>query len=326
MNVQRAERAERYDHTSGPEPEETKSSATAAQRAAGRLESWIDSAKPATVSFEGAPSAKPTCGFRTKADVDACGTEAIPGATLFVHAQGDVDAIDANDIGQRGIGDCHLLGPAMAMLQSPEGRARIREMVKEETRDGRAVYEVTFRIPVERTIRERIAGAPPHKDVKVEVGQDFVKGHAVTGDVKGRKTEVWPLVLESAYAKLQGGYDKINGGIGTIGLANLTGKKAEEKTLERGLLTYSASNLKKDFAAHKPMCITFTRQGGNDKAQAIPKFGAYGFHCYAVKDVYEKGGETYVQMKNPWGHTDPKPIPLRELEGLMPQVSIGQLP
>ena len=332
MNIQRTDRTQHYDNTPEREPEAPKSRATAAQRAAERMESWIDGASDMTFAFQAAPSAAgapapATCGFGTAGSVVACGTETVPGAALFVRGQGDADTVDANDVKQGAIGDCHLLGPAMAMLQSPQGRARMQKMIKEVQHDGKTTYEVSFRIPVDRTIRERVSGAPAYKDVKVEVGQDFAKGHVATGDAEGGKTEVWPLVLEAEYAKLQGGHHEINGGIGTVGLANLTGKNAVEKTLEDRVFGYSASNLKKDFAAHKPMLITFTCQGGNDRgAPAVPRFGAYGFHCYAVKDVFTKDGETFVQLKNPWGHSDPKPIPMRELEALTPRVSIGQLP
>ncbi len=57
----------------------------------------------------------------TDEKVKRCSVETISGAELFVKGARDVDAVDANDIAQGRIGDCHLLGPAMALAQSPAG-------------------------------------------------------------------------------------------------------------------------------------------------------------------------------------------------------------
>lgn len=46
------------------------------------------------------------------------------------------------------------------------------------------------------------------------------------------QTELWPNILEKAYAKLYGGYDKIEGGKVSYVLAELTGGQPEEIVLK----------------------------------------------------------------------------------------------
>lgn len=258
------------------------------------------------------------CDFGGKHDFDHCGTDRYENGVLYVQGEGDVDDMDPNDIRQNRLGDCHLLGPAVAMLQLPEGRARLKRMISEvKTADGRSVagYDVTFHDPDQ------------NKDVKVHVSaREFVKGHVLEGDTRAtdRKVEVWPMVLEAAYGKLRGGANNIAyGGRGTDALSILTGKKAEEKTLDPKN-AYSASKLQTDFETGKPICVTFTRQGDNKSGPAVAKYGAYGYHCYALSGFITKNGVTYAQLRNPWGKNDPAPIPVRDLEELKPQISVGQ--
>ncbi len=151
MNVDRAERSPL------PDPQQRDDDArraerprTDSQRGAERLEEHIAAASEPWPSAANSQRSPPTCRYRTKEQVDACAMQTIPGAQLFIEGEGDVDLADANDIGQRAVGDCHLLGPTMALLQSPEGRTRVREMIKEVQRDGKTVYRVAFRVPVAR--------------------------------------------------------------------------------------------------------------------------------------------------------------------------------
>jgi hypothetical protein len=293
--------------------------------AADRMDSWIANAPEPWVAAPPPEIGPPDCRFSKTHDFDRCGREGIPGATLYVHAPGDLDAIDANDVQQGRIGDCHLLGPVIALVQHPEGRARVRSMIKEVERDGKKYYEVTFRLPLERTVTEKLRGAPATKDVTVEVGPDFVNGHAVVGDRDGDKAEVWPLVLEAAYAKLRGGTNRIHYGNPAVALAALSGKAVENKLLEKGILSYSGSDLKRDFAARKPMVVSFFG-GPTQDAASLSRLGLSSPHTYALVGIYEKDGEKLAVLQNPWGTHQPPHVPLRTLEGLKPTISIGKLP
>ena len=322
MDMDRIDRRRDYDYVNTDplqrDPEPTRSDA---QRGADRQAELIEAS---SLSYAAAPSVPPKCGYEDKVHVDACPTEKVTGGTLFIQGEGDVDRADANDIRQQQMGDCYLLASASAMMQTPEGRQHIRDMITEKTVDGKKVYEVTFRVPVNRTKLEILANKPAYTDKKVQVPESFVKGHAGVGDSKNGEQEIWPLVLEAGYAKLRGGYEKIaNGGWPTTSLEALTGQKAVQKQMQTGVFGYNGAKLQKDFAAHNPIVIHFDAQkGGPD----ISTYGGFNSHAYAVTDVFQKNGATFVQLKNPWGNQDPAPIPLKQLEKLHPQVSIGKKP
>ena len=256
------------------------------------------------------------CHYGSTHDFEQCGWETIVSSMLFVKGKGDVGEVDANDIQQRRVGDCHLLGPALALASSAEGRARLRNMIEElPSVGGKKQYEVTFRTPTESGSSEQ----------KVVVDDTFVKGHAATADQQDGKQEIWPLVLESAYAKLRGGMQKIgHGGAEAAAFEAITGKKASSQRIGANPGQCADATFRSSFAAGKPMCVSFDHALLGPTAEWA--FGLHASHSYAVSALIEKNGETYVQLRNPWGHSDPDPVPLRMLSVWSAQVTMGDKP
>jgi hypothetical protein len=117
--------------------------------------------------------------------------------TLFVGASAaSKQPIDYTDVVQGKLDDCYLLASMAAVASTPKGQALLRSMIKETA----AGYEVTL----------------PGLAKAVTVSKtEFGKDRAGFGTSSATKKEIWPMVIESACAKVRGGYTAI-GNCGTL--------------------------------------------------------------------------------------------------------------
>ena len=114
------------------------------------------------------------------------------------------------------------------------------------------------------------------------------------------KMELWFPVLEKAYAKWKGSYDRIgNGGSPASVLTALTGKATR---------SYDTGNDNADdiFRAVKtagdqklPMTA-----GTHDDKKLYTNTGVYGDHAYSVLGAEESGGKKFILLRNPWGESE----------------------
>ena len=132
-------------------------------------------------------------------DYDHCVQETIPAPVLFQRQATDADAADSRDVRQGGLGDCHVLAPLAALAGSPQGRALIHNAVVENKNDeGEVVsYTVTLHKP-----EGHLFGKTTFQDVPITVDGPYVIGHARLRP-GGSQSEVWPLVVEKAFAKYE---------------------------------------------------------------------------------------------------------------------------
>jgi hypothetical protein len=273
----------------------------ASRDAARRLASWIESSR--STAFLGELFRKKTCAERP----DACVPIAEARPELFV--QGDpneVDAIDPRDVKQNRVGDCYLLASLQALAQTARGRARLREIVKEKRDAAGLRYEVTFHVP--KRFYER---GPPLKPKTITIEPRFIEAGAHRTATGSGATEVWVAVIEAAYAKLNGSYAAIDGGRCESALAALTGNVATT--------TSDPAALEPALLAGRPVCMWFF--GKNLDAHAVrPR------HAYAVAAITrDASGRVFVQLRNPWGHHHPPPIPLDILSHLGAEAAIGDM-
>ena len=151
---------------------------------------------------------------------DACVHDAIGNAVLFEREGTDADAVDAADVQQGKMGDCHLLAPLAALASTPQGRALLRGAIVENRNDqGQVVsWTVTLHKP-----EPHLLWKTTFRDASVTVDGPYVVGHARPRGENGQN-EIWPAIIEKAYAQYAGGYDKIaNGGRPADALSILTG-------------------------------------------------------------------------------------------------------
>lgn len=194
------------------------------------------------------------------------------------------NAIRPADVSQGAIGDCYLIAALGALAATPEGRRHIRDMIHD---NGDRTYTVTFR-----------------DGKKVTVDDDFyTKGNSLAYAKSG---ELWPLILEEAYAKREGSYGAIVGGSGgdvfkDFGLQSETkstssyGDRLDEVLSSGKPITLAAAlGPGEDLQFHKAARHEFTVidyihfDDPSDQAQDSSK-------CWA---------EDYVLIRNPWGDNE----------------------
>lgn len=202
--------------------------------------------------------------------------EKVKGGILFV------DGPSATDIRQGDIGDCYFVAALSAVADAnPEF---IKDMI---TDNGQGVYTVRF-FKNGKPIYVKVDGDLP----QTESGR-LIYGRST------QKNELWVSLVEKAYAKLKGSYQKIgHGGYTQNVLSALTGKEAtsyKHKYKSTGKLWSILSN-----AVRKNWPITVETHG-NSKKKIYNKNNLVGWHVYTVIDVVEEQGKRYVVVRNPHG-------------------------
>jgi len=125
------------------------------------------------------------------------------------------DGVDANDIRQGSLGDCYLLSAMSIIAHSrPE---LIKKIFHPESRTYRNEGIYTIMLYNGKTANLVTV------DDKFLVGAS--KRHAfvrLVTDPASNEREIWPLLVEKAYAKFHGSYSNIEGGLVHAALEELT--------------------------------------------------------------------------------------------------------
>lgn len=226
----------------------------------------------------------------------------VPNASLYVKGDGDGSAIHPSDITQSyELGDCYLVASIAALaLQNPE---LIKNMIRE---NGDGTYTVTF------YEKKKILGLFDNGYEKTEITvsdifsiQNGTPIYARYGDVTPTETEIWPMVIEKAYAQWKGGYDNIDGGYIHNAMEALTGMDSKDynpsftniqdlanQHNNGSIITLgSLPDLKiiPDAADSNPLYMNDTLVTG---------------HAYFLTNVDSTAGT--VSIRNPWGWDHPE--------------------
>jgi hypothetical protein len=160
---------------------------------------------------------------------------------LFIKGADDVDdsGIDPYDIIQGGLGDCYFMCSLSALTKTKGGIKRIKEMIRYNN-DG------TFTVKLYRPQKEahidsfydEASGKTIKQNTKRTTGLELVEvvvsakiwidklsdsGDKAIYATSQDAGELWPLILEKAYAQLLGGYDEIDSGFSQEAFQTLTG-------------------------------------------------------------------------------------------------------
>lgn len=227
--------------------------------------------------------------------LDHCGFSAIPAPILFAKSAGEAERIRVSDVVQGRVGDCYLLAAISATLIAPHGRDTIERMIQPALPDrGIPRFLVTF--PNQ--------GTP----ISVTVSAVFPDGHVARSGQRDSATlreEIWPAVLEKAYAMVHGGFDRIK----------LGGSMSEALRLfsEHEVVAFDAEavpggELTRAFLGGSAMTVATEFVNEPNDLRLRPN------HAYAVRGFYEENGETYMVLSNPHGPSGLAPLPIPECE------------
>ncbi len=203
-----------------------------------------------------------------------------------------VDGVSYDDVVQGSIANCYMVGAFSAVAHANPDT--IKNAITENA-DG--TYTVRF------FEKSSYSGLP--REVKITVDGDLPQssfGGARYGKSRDA-SELWVGLLEKAYAQWKGGYETIgNGGYPGEVVSALTGRRTSYSSSEWTDQNVLFENIKKGAAGSKPMTApTHGKESGVDYNGT----GVYAWHVYTVLGASEEAGTKYVELRNPWGSSEP---------------------
>jgi hypothetical protein len=252
-------------------------------------------------------------------DFDRCVVDDIANPVLFSRQTGDPDEVNRADVQQNQMGDCSLFATLAALASTPEGRATIKSAIVENKSDRGEVtsYTVTLYKRESHWLGLRPA---TFSAFKVTVGGLYVQGHARPRAAAAGHFEVWPLIIEKAYAQFSGGYNKIApGGAVRDAMETITGRPAAKIRLG-WLQGYDVERLRGDLAAGKLVVLETEKHfDGGAQYKLVPD------HAYQVTGTELKDGKVQLRLHNPWNHSEPEPVPFEALAKWFKAVDVGSV-
>lgn len=275
--------------------------------------------------------------------------QAIKEEDLFKVGSDDQDSsgIDPYDIIQGALGNCYFMCSLSAIANSKGGPNKIKNMIRA---NGDGTFSVRLYRPINKRSREELQNnikstTVGFEAVEVVVEADIWYNKNEDNALYARsqdENEMWPLILEKAYAKLMGGYDEIDAGFSEEAYAVLTGTPRRSYEFsdnnEHALkMIVQAAQEKKGvtFATPPNMAAEYAvdEQGNNLRGNAGELIMVTGKedgaerivagHAYALDKLVgnitidQKGqlkGDAIIQLINPHGENHLKKLPINSLQ------------
>lgn len=226
------------------------------------------------------------------------------------------DGVSPADVQQRALGDCYFLAALASVAQQhPEV---IWNAIKD---NGDGTYTVTFYQngkPVEVTVdnefpvREDSNGNPTAQPA-----------YANTGSTP---QELWPMIMEKAYAQLDGNsYARIEGGWPGEAVELLTGKPLRRLDLSASTPAEARIRLQElqNYLNEGHYLTTATRPKGLLESIKGWPGNVVPLHAYSIERVDVENGLIY--LRNPWGSgSAPAPMTLEEFNSYYNHTTVNQ--
>lgn len=196
--------------------------------------------------------------------------------------------ISMNDVNQGGIGNCYLLATIAALCEIPELIVGLFRTLK-VTKNG--YYEVVLNINGVWQVVTLDEYFPCDKNSK----------QFVFCTPKG--PELWTMLLEKAWAKVNGGYvNTINGFPGEVmnSFTNFNIKYIDFEKIDKEILWEKILHASKT----EEIMACNIDSGGNKRS--LKQVNLTPGHVYTIVNGYENNGLKLVQFRNPWGTSDYK--------------------
>lgn len=195
--------------------------------------------------------------------------------------------ITPDDIRQGALGDVYFLC-ALTMLAEKPSRIEQLFITKESNQYGAYAVELCV-----------------HGEKTMVVIDDYFPCTGETGGPcfsKSNGSELWVMILEKAWAKIYGSYERIERGTSSGALRDLTGAPAVTYKFEEGTWEHIVEGVTEDF-------IICAAAGSNKSSQQILEgIGLIGSLSYALLKAQEvktsSGQVKLVQLRNPWSNAE----------------------
>jgi hypothetical protein len=220
-----------------------------------------------------------------KGDVNKLRQTVIKGGELVKNG------VSGTDVMQKYLADCYLIA---AMSSVAKVNPELIEKAFTKRTDG--TYDVTLYeqkgakwVPV----KVRIDADLPHNDwlhLNYASGRD--------------EQELWPALLEKAFAQRAGSYAAIEGGVPGDAMSALTGRPSSLTDFQAAGVKAEQVFADLELAMKEKRPATASTYGESSNAK-YTNSGLYSDHAYSVFGVETVGGKKYVQLRNPWGESEP---------------------
>jgi hypothetical protein len=215
---------------------------------------------------------------------------------LYLKEPGCAAAVSIGDIHQGQFGDCFLLSPMgeIARQSVIQGNASFFPSMIHQNANG------TEAVKLYRSVGNGFS--PVYETVNNQFSPIGVNNGA-TQDVVGTQKEIWPQVIEKAYAQMNGGEASIaNGGYPYLAMEALTGQTAAAYSPAALTLTQLMS-----WVSNSDLVVFDTSNGGT----MLP--GMVADHCYMFAGCSGTGANTKLLLVNPWGFDNPAPTSIAQI-------------
>lgn len=201
-------------------------------------------------------------------------------------------SIKPNDIKQGYCGDCYFLSAISSLAEYPE---RIERMFQIKSLNDAGIYAVTMYITGEK------------KTIVVDDYFPFCPGKDDWAFSKSMDNEIWVLIVEKAWAKIHGSYQRIEGGNTAEALMALTGCYTD--FLFHGQISDKTSLWNRIYSADQQKYVIATaasgKKTGKDKDD-MKDAGIVDAHAYSLLEatpIVTDGKEKVrlLKLRNPWG-------------------------
>ena len=201
------------------------------------------------------------------------------------------DKIEMGDVQQGSLGDCYFLSSVASLCKFPN---LIKRMFRQNTKNEDGFYEITLYIDGKRQI------------IIVDDYLPALKKNKKPCYAQSNKNEIWVMLLEKAWAKVNGGYANIISGLPCEAMEFLTGVGSLIYDLEHldteDIEDYKYEIIKNvQLADENNSLITCSTKADSN----IQKVGLVEGHAYTLvsfnKITTSQGKDVYLfRIRNPW--------------------------
>ncbi|TNE50665.1 MAG: hypothetical protein EP343_07315 [Deltaproteobacteria bacterium] len=213
-----------------------------------------------------------------------------------------VDGAKSSDVKQGSLGNCYFCAAAAAVAHvHPEV---IENMM---TDNGDGTYTVTFNVetpPDSGTYEPQ--SVTVDGELYVSHGNNPTYGGSTTNSGNRETMEMWFPILEKAFSQLNNGsYQNIESGWSHKAMMMLTGATVNDEHFlpNKNLDDLFASLMEAQENGWPGSAVTYTKNSSEGSRYSGSRI--YADHAYSVLGAKEENGQRYVQLRNPWGNSEP---------------------